>query len=956
MMLNAKLPKKGLKIAHLNISSLRNKIISVTNLLADGIHILALSETHLDETISDNLLAIQGYKIFRRDRDAGGGGTAVYVLEHLPTKIRNDLMIFDTETIWLQINIPHMNPILVGCEYRKPSAKVDYLERMCTMLDKVCDLGLETFYLGDLNIDMGSDGCSLKRRLLETTTACGLVQLVDTPTRVYKKQDGSISETCIDHIFTNHNDLCSKALSLPVGYSDHNVVVTVRKCKLPNSGPKVLLLRSMRTFNEARFLSDVSNLCWEGVLEKDDPNVALEIFNSVFLGVIDAHAPIRKQSVRKANSPWLDGELKDLMKQREDAKKAAVTSGYDSDWLIYKKLRNYVVSANKKKKRTYYENKINTVGNDKKKMWSVVNDMLGRKPASSPAYIETDGTFLTKPDQIANYFNDFFLAKVNQLRSNMTQKGPNISNFLIEDKIMSNKVCSFAMKNVSAAKIEDFLSKCKDSSPGIDNLEAKFIKLAAKYIARPICHIVNLSIEKGIFPQGWKTAKVIPLLKSQSAPFSGPNCRPISLLPALAKIMEKIVFEQVQEYFDINNLNTDFQHAYRHSHSTCSALTQMTDDWHNEIDNKKLVGAVLLDFSAAFDVIDPSLLLEKLKAYGFCSTALKWMDTYLTSRGQLVFFNGSFSRIRQVNCGVPQGSCLGPLLFSIFINDLPLVLQQTRMAIYADDSTLWAVDPSINNINLVLDRELQWVVNWVSDNKLVLNIGKTKSILLGSKHQLECDPKLDLFIDNIQIEQVYVVKLLGITIDNQMSWSKHIDNIVSRMGRGVCMVRRVSRFLTVETRRQVLNAIVLSLLDYCFVVWSDASKGDLERLQLAQNKAARCALNCNNRTSINLMHDRLRWLRVDQRTSYVLLNFIRNLKTQQAPRVLYSRLSSHYAQHNYPTRHAIEERFILPNTGTSQKSVMYRAMVLWNDLPRHIISTNTKDRFKLLLKQHLLST
>ena len=271
MMLNAKLPKKGLKIAHLNISSLRNKIINVTKLLADGIHILALSETHLDETISDNLLAIQGYKIFRRDRDVNGGGTAVYIQEHLPTKVRNDLMIFDTETIWLQINIPHMKPILLGCEYRKPRATVDYLERMCTMLDMVCDLGFETFYLGDLNIDLSIPGCPLRRRLLETTTACGLVQLVDRPTRVQRNQNGSITETCIDHIFTNNNDFCSRALSIPVGYSDHNVVVTVRKCKLPNSGPKVLSLRSMRTFNEDRFLLDVSNLSWECVLEKDDP-------------------------------------------------------------------------------------------------------------------------------------------------------------------------------------------------------------------------------------------------------------------------------------------------------------------------------------------------------------------------------------------------------------------------------------------------------------------------------------------------------------------------------------------------------------------------------------------------------------------------------------------------------------------------------------------------------------
>ena len=176
------------------------------------------------------------------------------------------------------------------------------------------------------------------------------------------KQDGSVSEKCIDHIFTNHYDLCSKAVSIPVGYSDHNVVIIVRKAKMPNSGPKVLLLRSMRLFNENNFLQDVNKISWNCVLESDDPNIALKAFNEEFLNVVNIHAPMRRQTVRKINSPWLDSELKDLIKQRDEAKKMAVVSGYESDWQIYKKVRNFVVAANKKKKRLYYDDKIKAVG------------------------------------------------------------------------------------------------------------------------------------------------------------------------------------------------------------------------------------------------------------------------------------------------------------------------------------------------------------------------------------------------------------------------------------------------------------------------------------------------------------------------------------------------------------------------------------------------------------------
>ena len=161
------------------------------------------------------------------------------------------------------------------------------------------------------------------------------------------------------------------------------------------------------------------------------------------------------------------------------------------------------------------------------------------------------------------------------------------------------------------------LSINNDKPPGIDNLDGKLLRMVADSIATPICHIFNLSLEESLCPQAWREAKVIPLPKSGKAAFTGSNSRPISLLPALSKLLEKIVFDQIQCYFSVNKLTTDFQHAYREGHSTCTALTQMTDDWLKEIDNKKIVGAVLLDFSAAFDIIDHNLLLRKHMCYGF---------------------------------------------------------------------------------------------------------------------------------------------------------------------------------------------------------------------------------------------------------------------------------------------------------------------------------------------------
>lgn len=200
--------------------------------------------------------------------------------------------------------------------------------------------------------------------------------------------------------------------------------------------------------------------------------------------------------------------------------------------------------------------------------------------------------------------------------------------------------------------------------------------------------------------------------------------------------MEKVVADQMKNDFLTNGLLTDFQHAYRQGHSTATALTQMTDDWLRQIDQKNTVGAVMLDFSAAFDIINHQILLDKLKCYGFEMSSIQWMQSYLTNRTQSVFFNSCYSEVRKVACGVPQGSCLGPLLYSIFTNDLPFVLEKATAVLYAD------VASSVEELNTVLNKELKSVVNWVQQNQLVLNVAKTNCIVMGSRHSLSKNTEL----------------------------------------------------------------------------------------------------------------------------------------------------------------------------------------------------------------------
>ena len=529
---------------------------------------------------------------------------------------------------------------------------------------------------------------------------------------------------------------------------------------------------------------------------------------------------------------------------------------------------------------------------------------MGRKSNTSISFIQSEGLFITKPYDIANYFNDFFKNKVEKLRGGQQLSDGSLSNSLIKKEIMKDKNCLFNFNQIDKETVRKLIMLQADStSSGTDNLDSKILKLVVNSVDTPICHIFNQCLIRGVHPTVWKEAKIIPLPKDKNKTFNGPNSRPISILPLLSKIMEKIVFKQVMDYFSNNNLLSSFQHAYREGHSTSTALLQMSDDWLACLDNKKLVGAVMLDFSAAFDVIDHTLLVNKLKCYGFTSNALAWFSQYLSGRRQRVFFNGSFSNWNPINCGVPQGSCLGPLLYSIFTNDLPLCVKNVNTVMYADDTTLYSAAVSEQVVSDTLSGALTNIYEWIECNKLVLNISKTKAIVLGSRHMLGKNPQLKLSIGNTQIEQVNTIKLLGVTIESSLSWSKQINNIVIKMGRGIGMARKCSAFITPSIMKSVIHSLVLSNLEYCPVIWSSATKSDLRKLQVAQNKAARLALGCSYRTSISYMHEKLVWLSVEQKLSVSLLMLLRNIISTNKPSSLAQQLEM-TAEHGYNTRGA----------------------------------------------------
>ena len=275
------------------------------------------------------------------------------------------------------------------------------------------------------------------------------------------------------------------------------------------------------------------------------------------------------------------------------------------------------------------------------------------------------------------------------------------------------------------------------------------------------------------------------------------------------------------------------------------------------------------------------------------------------------------------------------------------------MGIYADDTTMYASSESIKHVNEVLQQELNLVSEWITENKLKLNVKKTKCMVVGSSYALRTDKTLSLSLQGSIIEQVKEMKLLGVTIDDKLSWSTQIRNIVVRMSNGIYAIRRSAHLLNYTTRKLVIQSLVLSNLDYCPVIWSSASKQEISKLQLVQNRAARLALRCSVRSSVDAMNARLSWMRVDERLACSLILFLNNVYSSQKPFSLFLQLEPANERHGYNTRQALSGHFILPSPQTNalKKTVMYRAIAYWELLPPQLTLEKNKFSFKRKLKK-----
>ena len=506
----------------------------------------------------------------------------------------------------------------------------------------------------------------------------------------------------------------------------------------------------------------------------NNPNEMWSHWKSKFLTTVDKHAPMKSKRVRARSSPWITLELKNKMHDRDVLKIKAIKSNDSQDWSNFRKQRNIVNGEIRLAKQVYYQTQFNEYKADSRKTWQTINELTSLNSGkTSITSLRVNGRSVTDRDELSNKFNDHFASIGPSLASEVDSS--ECTNYL---SYVTNTDAKFEFQLTNTRQVLSLLNKLnKSKATGIDKISARLIRECADLICIPMCDIFNQSITLGIFPDDWKTARVTPLFK-QGNRDDLDNYRPISVISAVAKVFERIIYDQVYGYLEEHNILFKSQSGFRAIHSTVTALLTATDTWAYNIDRGNINAVVFLDLKMAFDTVDHEILLAKLNHYGIQGNAYMWFQSYLRYRKQMCSVNGVLSGSRFLSCGVPQGTILGPLLFLLYINDLPNCLVNSEARMYADDTHLTYAGVNSEDIQFCLNQDLGDLYEWLRANKLTLNMTKTEYMLIGSRQRLSTlndSPRLT--INDVHVKQVNEAKILGVINDKKLNWNSHIEKI-----------------------------------------------------------------------------------------------------------------------------------------------------------------------------------
>ena len=976
-------------ICSINIQSLSAKfsdlsqMINYMNRSKSSPDIICLQE--LWRFPDEALFKLEGYHplVYKlRHNNVQGGGIGIYIKLKFSFSILNESSIFVDrifESLAIEVTI-NSRKVIIGSMYRPgtkhPTLTFDenykeFLELFSNFCSNLIPLG-SVYLLGDINLDfLKYKKCEKVTNFVDLLFSFGLLQILTKPTRCTPS-----SATLIDVILTNEINSDLNSTILVSHLSDHFPVFHTVKSISSSVSPKFVESRNFSKHNITVFNDALLRFNWSTVINCKDTQQSYNNFSDSFLALYDLHFPISRFKFNKNYSrieKWMSKGILTSRREKIRLSKLCFSHPTPLNTIVFKKYRNMYNKIVKVAKKMSYDRLFKKFQSNLSKTWQLIHEVINKKPkkeSNTFSHLLINNCKVSDPFTIANEFNEFFTSIAQKIAEEIlpTDKPPDLFPSSPDD------IC-FNLKSEPLTHSEVFEainSIQKKKTLDIYGLSVSFISKFALTLSKPLRHIFSLSFSQGVVPQQLKIAKVIPIFKSGSRN-SMDNYRPISLLCVFSKILEKIMFNRLSSFLETNNIICPEQFGFRKSHSTTHPLTLFINQIAEHLNKKEHSIAIFCDLKKAFDTVDFKILLTKLHNIGVRGTELLWFQDYLCNRKQFVSINGTNSYLLQILFGVPQGSILGPILFLIYINDLPKCTSLSS-SLFADDTKLTASGPDLMPLMKYVNDEFQKVLYFFRSHKLSLHPAKTKFILFSNSKPPN-ELKIEIFINNNNfnsedpklispIEQITAssdvpaIKFLGVYIDPLLNFKFHISQLNTKISKALFFLRNSKNLLSVKGLLALYYSLIHCHLVYANLIWSSTKENNYKSLFLKQKTAIRIVSSASYNAHTEPLFKQAKILPLPKLCLFFKLQFFFQFTQGFLPaalRNMWIRNRDRNPDHLYRLRNENEIFTFTSRLSHFENFPLYSIPSLWSSFTNENVKIQrNKNDFNILLKKHLL--
>ena len=896
-----------------------------------------------------NIEGYNGHHIYRQRINRGGGvggGVSLFICDSLSGEMVLELS-YSSETIEICtccIEIDRKNILLIGI-YRPFS---DTVQNFTNVLEGILNHPIVknaalVLLAGDLNIDVCDSGPAVSEAYLTLMQSHNFLPTIVRPTRIiYNENNEMISCSNLDHIWINKIDPYLSGILLFDAVDHMPTFLKFHFKTKPLTNEKICIkTRPFSESNQNSLIADLENSDWDSILwdnlNEHDVNLACYNFLTHLNKLYCKNFPTKVKflSQKRLCNTWLKSDLKKLINKKSQNLKLLRLGLITKE--VNNAAKNEVYYATRRAKQNYYKNAFQQAARNMRKKWSLLRKLLGSDSKQQKiTKIVIDDIEYSDPSVIADQFNEYFCSVADNLASELSPPSGN------SPCNISRRENSFFLFDATVPEINKIISHLKITKTDLDTIPVKIFKQVSHIISPIVCILINISFMVGKFPDCLKLARVTPIYKKGVKTELG-NYRPISSLPFLSKVFERAMANRLVKYLNKYSIIHHSQFGFQKGKSTSDAIHYLTEFIYEQLHLKNSVVNVLIDLRKAFDTVDHELLLYKLSLYGIRGVPLLWMESYLSDRKQYVSIESYSSVHKTIKIGVPQGSILGPILFLIFINDLPLSSETLKTTLFADDTTLSLAHSNYDELVPTINRELSAIHRWTIDNKLTVNVEKTELMLFTNSTSVNYSNN-DIALGGEYLKFTDCSMFLGVKLDCGLKFSNHISYISDKISKNIGIFSKIKDNLPLEARKSYYYSFVYPFITYNVISWGHTYSCHLEPIVLLQKRMIRYMTDSSYLAHTNELFYQLGILKFEDVYKYFTCIYMQKALKE----------GKYRTQHSLNTRNRNLAQSVFHRLTMGQQSLSFMGPKTWNGLPENVRCIDNLSSFKYSLKQYLL--